>query len=169
MDRFRLWVAAPLLSVGSALRNGATIGGSGPVRKDDSDGSIASLVSRMADGMGKLVSQHLALAKLELTEDAKAVGGEVAKVAVFLPFVLVGYALLMVALSVVLARWLGLAGGFAVVGGLNLAGGAAAAGLAVARLRSRKLLTGTVTELERTSERLTAPGQNLLESNHGKR
>lgn len=139
------------------------------MRKDESDGSIAGLVSRMADGMGKLVSQHLALAKLELAEDAKAVGGEVAKVAIFLPFVLLGYALLMVALSFVLARWLGLAGGFAVVGAVNLVGGAAAAGLAVSRLRGRKLLTGTVTELERTSERLTAPGQTLVESNHGKR
>lgn len=139
------------------------------MRKEDSDGSIASLVSRMADGMGKLVSQHLALAKLELAEDAKVVGGEIAKVAVFLPFVLLGYALLMVALAIVLARWVGSAGGFAIVGGLNLVGGGSAAALAVSRLRGKRILAGTVTELERTSERLTAPGQNLLESNHGKR
>lgn len=139
------------------------------MRKDESDGSIAQLVARMADGLGRLLSQHVALAKLELSEDARAVGTEVAKVTVFLPFVLTGYLLLMAALGIALAQWLGVAGGLALVGGVNLVGGGAAAALALSRLRRRKLLEGTASELERTSARLTAPSNALLESTHGKR
>ncbi len=44
----------------------------------------------MAEGFSRLVSQHLTLARLELAEDAKAMGLDVASIVVFVPFVLVG-------------------------------------------------------------------------------
>src|SRR4051812_18440933 len=86
-------------------------------------GGIASSLSRMADGFSKLVTQHIALLKLELEHDARAVGGELGRVAAFVPFVLTGYLLLCGALAMVLARWMGVAGGLAVVGLANAVGG----------------------------------------------
>jgi hypothetical protein len=123
--------------------------------KQDAEG-LASLVSRMADGLGRLLAQHLALAKLELAEDARAMGGDLGKVAAFIPFVLIGYALLCSALGVYLAEWLGLAGGLLAVGGANLIGGGLGAYLAVNRLRTRQLLAGTVSEITRSKDLIAA-------------
>lgn len=125
-----------------------------PSREEDR--GLTSLISRLADSMAKLVSQHITLARLELAEDAKTVGREAGKIAAFVPFVLLGYALLCVALSFVLSRWLGHAGGFAVVGAVNLLGGALGAFSAAKRLQGRKMLDETVTELARTTEALAA-------------
>ena len=69
-------------------------------RSDTADRSgIGTHLSQLADGIGKLVAHHLQLARLELTDDAKAAGAIVAKMAVYVPFVVVGYALLCAALA----------------------------------------------------------------------
>ncbi len=120
-------------------------------------------IARMADGLGKLLTEHLALAKLELAEDAKVMATQVAKIAAFVPFILVGYALLCAALALWLARWLGAAGGFAVVGGVNVVAGAFGVYRASARLRSHKVLDDTLEEINRSAAVLTAkPEQPLL-------
>jgi uncharacterized membrane protein YqjE len=117
---------------------------------EQTDRGIAALVGRMADSFSRLVSQHLALARLELAEDAKALGLDVARIIAFVPFVLVGYLFLCGALSVVLAGWLGYAGALAVVGGLNVVGGGIGIWRSLADLQSRKVMDDTSQELSRS-------------------
>src|SRR5207248_11738278 len=92
--------------------------------KGDSDRGIATSLTNLADGIGKLVTQHLTLARMELAEDAKAVGTQLGKIIAFVPFVLIGYALLCVAGAVALSQIVPLAGALAIVGGVNVLGGA---------------------------------------------
>jgi uncharacterized membrane protein YqjE len=129
---------------------------------------LAATVGRMADGFSKLVTQHIALAKMELAEDAKALGGELGRMAVFVPFILTGYALLCGALAVLLGTWIGMAGGLAVVGAANVLGGGVGIWRAVNRLRARQMLGGTLEELNRSTTVLTAPnGGRGTEVPHG--
>jgi uncharacterized membrane protein YqjE len=130
-------------------------------------GGIATTVGKITDGFSKLVSQHIALARMELQEDARVVGGELGRVALFAPFVLVGYALVCVALSVLLGRWLTMAGGFALVGAANLVGGALGVRAAVMRLKSRNVLSGTLQEINRTTAVLSNETALSTERRHG--
>ena len=135
----------------------------------DESGSLATQLSRIVDGLGRLLSQHLALAKLELSEEARALGGSLARIAAFLPFVLVGYALLCVALSLWLGRWLGREGGWAVIGGLNLVGGALGVWLAARSLRARPgVLTATRNELRTSADALALRPSGSAEVRHGR-
>jgi hypothetical protein len=111
---------------------------------------LTTLVGRMTDGFSRLVTQHLALARVELMDDAREMGTDVARIAAFVPFVLVGYAFLCAALSVFLARWLGWAGALALVGAINLVGGTLGVARAVARLKAHRLMDDTAEELNRS-------------------
>jgi uncharacterized membrane protein YqjE len=122
---------------------------------EQTDRGIAALVGRMADSFSRLVSQHLTLARMELAEDIKALGLNVAYIVAFVPFVLVGYLFLCGALSVALASWLGYAGSLALVGGANLVGGGLGIGLAIARLKARGVMDGSAQELSRSVAVLT--------------
>jgi uncharacterized membrane protein YqjE len=122
---------------------------------EQTDRGIAALVGRMADSFSRLVSQHITLARLELAEDAKAMGLEVARIVAFVPFVLVGYVFLCGALSVVLAAWIGYAGALAVVGGLNVVGGGLGIWRAVSHLQSRQMMDHSSQELSRSVAALT--------------
>ena len=117
---------------------------------------LSAALGRMADGFSKLVSCHLALAKLELAADVKVVAGSLGRVAAFVPFVLVGYALLCGALAMFLGQWIGTAGGLAVVGGANVLAGGIGIWRALARVRAQPLLSGSVQELNRSAEALSA-------------
>ena len=44
---------------------------------------MLELVGQMVDGVGKLVTQHIALAKLEIAEELRGLGRDVGKVAAF--------------------------------------------------------------------------------------
>ena len=109
---------------------------------------------QLAGELGHLVSQHIALAKLELRETARRTGVGVAQIAAFAPLVLVGYAFLNAALALVLGRWLPLAGAVALVGLLNVAGGILGVVLGARALRHPALGDAAV-ELERTIDVLT--------------
>ena len=91
----------------------------------------------MTDGLSRLVSDHLALARAELREDARAFGQGVVKVAVFVPLLLLGYGFLCAALAAGLASvmpmWLSLL----LVGILNIAVGAIGAYTAANALKTR--------------------------------
>lgn len=115
------------------------------------DRGLAALVGRVADGFSRLVSQHLTLARLELAEDVKAAGADVARIAVFVPFVLVGYLFVCGALAALLSAWLGWTGALALVGGVNLVGGGVGVARAAKRLSAFKPLGGTAAELERSA------------------
>jgi hypothetical protein len=126
------------------------------------EGSIAHLIGRMAEGLGTLVTDHLTLAKLELVGDAKAVGGEVGKLAAFVPFVVVGYGLLCASAAAALAPTLGLAGALLAVGGANLVAGGFGIARAVSRLKGRPMLSESLNEINRSASVLAAPAQAAM-------
>jgi hypothetical protein len=119
------------------------------------DRGIAALVGRMADGFSRLVSQHIELARAELAQDVRGMGMDVASIAVFVPFVLVGYLFVCGALAALLAQWLGWAGALGLVGGANLVGGGIGIYGAITRLRTRGVMNQTSQELNRSVEALT--------------
>ncbi|NTX55318.1 phage holin family protein, partial [Myxococcus sp. CA039A] len=90
------------------------------VGSEQTERGLAALVGRMADSFSRLVTQHLQLARLELAEDLKATGMNVAMIAAFVPFILVGYAFACGALAAVLSAYLGWAGALGAVSLLNL-------------------------------------------------
>ena len=104
---------------------------------------------QLAGELGHLVSQHIALAKLELGEAARRTGLGVGVIAAFAPLVLVGYAFLNAALALWLGRWLSVPGAVALVGLLNVVGGVLGVVLG-ARAFRRPALGDTAVELERT-------------------
>ena len=109
----------------------------------------AELLAQLVGELGHLVSQHVALAKLELGATARRTGLGVAQIAACAPLVLVGYAFLNAALALALARWLSLPGAVALVGLLNVAGGVLGIVLAARSFR-RPALDDSALELERT-------------------
>ncbi|MCP3141126.1 phage holin family protein [Pyxidicoccus xibeiensis] len=127
---------------------------------EQTERGITALVGRMADGFSRLVTQHLQLARMELAEDVKATGLDVAMIAAFVPFILVGYAFVCGAIAALLSPWLGWAGALGGVGLLNLAGGAGGAFWAVKRLQARRVMDDSSQELTRSMAALThsAPG-----------
>lgn len=116
---------------------------------------IAAQVARIADGLSRLVSQHVALLRLELAEDAKAVGISIGIIAALAPFALVGYALLCGAAAWAVAPWVGVAGGLAIVGGINVTGGVGGIFFAVHKLRTRQVLGTTRRELSQSRQLFT--------------
>jgi uncharacterized membrane protein YqjE len=128
----------------------------------DGSGSISSLVTRLADALGRLLTEHLELAKLELKGDAKALATLVAKLAVSIPFVLVGYAFLCAGICLFLSRWLALEAVVAVAGGVNLILGGLLAYAAVRRLNQQKVMDDTLKELSRSVAVLAPDGHPKL-------
>jgi uncharacterized membrane protein YqjE len=64
----------------------------------------AELLVQLASELGNLLSRHVALAKLELSETARRTGLGVAQIAACAPLVLVGYAFLNAAAALALSR-----------------------------------------------------------------
>jgi len=84
---------------------------------------VSDLVARLVDGLGELLAQHVALARLELGEEVQALARVLGRVALVTPLLIVGYAMLCLALAFALSPWLGVPGAVALVGVANLAGG----------------------------------------------
>jgi uncharacterized membrane protein YqjE len=126
------------------------------VGTEQTDRGIAALVGRMADSFSRLVSQHITLARMELAEDAKAMGMDVARIVAFVPFVLVGYVFLCGALSVALAQVMGYGWALAVVGGVNVAGGGLGIWQAISSLKNRRVMDDSSQEISRSVAALTA-------------
>ncbi len=124
-------------------------------RDNPPDRGIANLIGNMTDGLSRLFTEHLTLAKLELAQDAKVVGVEVGKIAALLPFVLIGYGFLCGALAMVLSGPLGAAGSLALVGGVNFLGGGLGILHAVTRLKNKQLLVATMSEVNESAQVLT--------------
>lgn len=130
-----------------------------PVESEPSERGLSALLGRVADGMSRLVVQHLTLARLEVQEDIKVWVQNLARIAVFAPFVVLGYALLTVALSVWISQWLGLAGAFAVVGGLHVLAGGVGVGMGVSKISRNEVMPETQQELSRSAAVLSASGE----------
>jgi uncharacterized membrane protein YqjE len=81
---------------------------------------VTDLVGRLVDGLGQLLAQHVALARLELGEEARGLSRALGTVALFIPLLVVGYAMLCFGLAFALARWLTVPGAVLLVGAANL-------------------------------------------------
>lgn len=114
------------------------------------DRNIAALVGRMADGFSKLVSQHIQLARAEMGEDIRGMGKDVARIAMVVPFLLVGYLFVCGAIAALLASFIGWAGALGLVGGANLAGGGYLLHRALTGFRTRHVMNDTAQELTRS-------------------
>ncbi len=121
-------------------------------RKPDRDGRIAVLLTNVADGLGRLVSEHIALAKAELTNDAAALGRSLAQAVAFLSLVLVGYAFLCAALVAYLsAHWMSAPAALFLVGAANVIIGAIGAYLGLRRMSARRVMGETLEQLDRSA------------------
>lgn len=117
-------------------------------------GGLAASFGRIADGLSRLISEHLALARVELRHDARALAMDLVRIGMFLPLVIVGYGLLCTALALALGTLIGLAGAFAVVGGANVILGGLGVFFAAMKLKERPVLERTRVEVERTTHAL---------------
>lgn len=122
----------------------------------EKSGGLANSVAKIADGFSRLVTQHIALARIEIQNDARAVGSDLGRLLAFVPFVLVGYALLCGALGVLLGRWLGTPGGLTLVGIGNVIGGGVGIHWALGRLKGRHVMGETLQEFNRSTAVLDA-------------
>ena len=117
-------------------------------------------LKRVTDGIGRLVREHLQLARAEVREDLKRAGRDLALIVAGLPPLCLGWALVMVAISLWLAKWVGSAAGFLIVGAVHLLAGAALAGVCAWLLatRDKPSLTRTGRQLEEDRRWLTRLG-----------
>lgn len=117
-----------------------------------SSDSILALIKETADGFGRLLADHIKLARLELVADVKSYGRQVTLIALIVPIIFIGYAIVCVGVAAALGPWLGLAGGLFLVGGAHILIGAIAIMVAVRRLRRAQPLSETVEEMTRSME-----------------
>jgi uncharacterized membrane protein YqjE len=130
-------------------------------------------LARLLDGVQTLFREHLALAKTELKDDLRRAGRDLLLSAAGLPPLFVGYALLMVALALLIAQvlpgWLA----FAIVAVLNAGAGGALTLVFMNKARQEKIaLPRTEEELQRDREWLSslregAPRPGLQDSRNG--
>ncbi|HYX93301.1 MAG TPA: phage holin family protein [Myxococcaceae bacterium] len=125
-------------------------------REQADRGGLAAALARITDAVSRLMAEHLALARVELREDARVFGLAATRIAVFVPLIVVGYAFICGAVAVALAAWIGTGWALLVVGLLNVIAGALGAYAAAARLRGREVLDETRVEVTRSAEALAA-------------
>ena len=90
---------------------------------DNEAPGVSDLMARLVDGVGELLAQHVALARLEVGDELHSVARVLGTLAVVTPAVVVGYAMLCLALAFTLVPLLSLPGAVALVGAANLVGG----------------------------------------------
>jgi len=128
-------------------------------RNSDRHGSISTLLTNVADGVGRLVSEHIALARAELTTELDTWGKSLGRVVVSLSLLLVGYAFLCAALVAYLAsQGMSTAAALLVVGAANLLVGAVGVYLPLRRISQQRLLRDSLEELDRSAAQLLAGG-----------
>src|SRR4029078_7911173 len=102
--------------------------------RGDGEGAVIALVRETASGFGQLVADHIRLARLEMTADAKTYvrdGGMLLVAGVVLA---IGYGLACLAAGLALSRVLGGPIAFVCLAGLHLVAGAIALVVAMRRM-----------------------------------
>jgi hypothetical protein len=127
---------------------------SGQKQNEDSDGIIV-LLKELADGLGRVISDHMTLARLEFAADAKILGRRAAMLAVIVPFAVVGYAIICTGLAVVLSQWMGLGAALVLVGAVHLLGAAGALVVALRQARSLGWMRETTQEAIQSVSQMT--------------
>jgi len=118
--------------------------------REEGDGIIA-LVRETADGLGKLIADHVKLARVELVSDARFYVRDLAVMAAAGLVLLVGYVLGLLAAGMALGRAINntpLA--FAAVAALHLIAGAIGIVVAAKRAKRVRLMHDTAEEVSRS-------------------
>lgn len=132
------------------------------------EGGLGAQLNQIFDGLTRLITQHLDLARLELAAEARTVGGNLARVVAFLPLVLVGYIFLCGALAIWLGTLLTPAAGWALVGGVNLVAGVVGVLISVRSLNRRPpVFSATRDELRASAEALNPAPETAGDLPHG--
>jgi hypothetical protein len=124
-------------------------------RANEGDGFIA-LVRETADGLGRLIADHIKLARVEMVADAKEASRRMALLAGAAAVIGLGYLFLWIAVALALRRPLGAPLAFVIVGGLHVTVGVIVLVALVRRLRRGRVLNQTVSEVGRTVTALRA-------------
>src|SRR5512145_1471834 len=117
---------------------------------------IVTLLKVASDDLGRLISDHLRLTRLELLADIKAYSSRVAILAALVPIVFLGYAFVCLGTCVVLSKWLGLGVALFLVGGVHLVGAVAASFVAARRLQNMHPMSESVCEASESVSSLAA-------------
>lgn len=120
-----------------------------------SDG-IVTLLKVAADDLGRLISDHMRLTRLELLADIKSYSSRVAILAALVPIVFLGYAFVCLGICLVLSQWLGLSVALFLVGGVHLVGAIAASLVAARRLQNMHPMSESVCEAAESVTSLAA-------------
>jgi uncharacterized membrane protein YqjE len=126
---------------------------------------VTDLVARLVDGLGQLLSQHVALARLELGEEARSVSHALGTLALFTPMLVVGYAMVCFGVAFVLARWVALPWAVLLVAAVNLAVG----GVGVFNVRKalkRPRLEETTASMRESAQLLAVEGEREVSGVH---
>ncbi len=113
--------------------------------------SIAEELSRASDSLGRLIRDHIGLARLELKGEARKITTEAMIGLSALPFVLAGIVMMDVALSIGISSWVGGAWAFLIVGAFNLLIAGSLGLYAATKLRQHRRLDALSEELERNT------------------
>jgi uncharacterized membrane protein YqjE len=117
---------------------------------------LLTLVRETVDGIGRLISEHLTLARLEFQNDIKSYGRSVAVLLLVAGIFVLAYALACVGLALFLSRFMHPANAFFLVAGVHLLIGVIAGAIAVRRLRDTQPMHETVSEVERSVSALAS-------------
>ena len=128
----------------------------GTLDESDAGDGIITLVKETASGLGQLVADHIRLARLEMTADAKLYAGDVGKLLAGGFVLAIGYGLGCIAVGTALGRVIGAPLAFAALALLHIAIGAIALGLIARRIKRIQLMQGTKHEVSRSVNVLTA-------------
>jgi Putative Actinobacterial Holin-X, holin superfamily III len=117
--------------------------------RPEGDG-LLSLVRETLDGIGRLIGEHLKLARLEFEADLRAYGRALVTLLLVVGIFALAYGLACVGLAVLLSRWIALSTAFFLLAGAHVVLAATAGGLAVARLRNTQPMRETAQAVERS-------------------
>jgi hypothetical protein len=129
---------------------------------DNERDGIITLVKETADGLGRLIADHIKLARTEIVADARSYGRDVGLLLAAVFGLGLGYALGCVAGALALAPLIGGPLAFAAVAGLNVVLGAVGAAAGVRALRRTRPMAGTMAEVSRSVTALSAASPPLV-------
>lgn len=123
--------------------------------RTDHEGGLIALVRETASGFGQLVADHIRLARLEMTADAKSYARDGGMLLIAGFIAAVGYSMACIAGGLALSRLLGGPLAFACLAALHLIVGAVAVAAIVRRMKRVQLMHGTKQEVSRSVSALS--------------
>jgi hypothetical protein len=117
---------------------------------DEQNDGLIALVKETADGLGRLIADHINLARLEIVADAKTYSRRVGLMTLAGVFVALGYLFAALALALALGRLMGSPLAFLAVGAVHLIGGILGVSTVLRRLKNTRILDETASEVGRT-------------------